>query len=407
MVFVPLTAVGTVGVPVSAGLAERTVLPVPVEVVTPVPPLATANVAERPAAVPEVFWLKVGHVNVPVLKFPEVGVPSAGVTNVGLVAKTKDPEPVSSVTAAAKLALEGVPKNVATPVPRLVIPVPPLATGRVPVTLVAKLTNVVEVVPVPPLATGSVPVTPVVRGNPVKLVAVPLEGVPNTPPLTTGAPADPTLTANAVATPVPKPDTPVLIGKPVALVKVPLDGVPNTPPFTTGAPAVPTLTAKAVATPVPRPDTPVLIGKPVAFVSVTLEGVPKAGVTSVGDVANTKEPLPVSSVTVAAKLAEEGVAKNVATPVPKPETPVEMGRPVAFVNVAEDGVPKIGVTSVGEVDNTTLPVPVEVVTPVPPFKTAKVPATVTAPEVAVAGVNPVEPKLMVDTPSTTLEATLT
>ena len=33
---------------------------------------------------------------------------------------------------------------------------------------------------VPPLAVGSVPVTPVVRGSPVKLVAVPLAGVSRT-----------------------------------------------------------------------------------------------------------------------------------------------------------------------------------------------------------------------------------
>lgn len=38
-------------------------------------------------------------------------------------------------------------------------------------------------VPVPPLATGNKPVTPVVRGKPVRLVAVPLDGVPNAPPL--------------------------------------------------------------------------------------------------------------------------------------------------------------------------------------------------------------------------------
>ena len=175
MVFVPLVAVGTVGVPVSAGLAERTTLPVPVEVVTPVPPLAT----------------------------------------------------------------------------------------------------------------GKVPVTPVVRGKPVKLVAVPLEGVPNTPPFTTDAPADPTLTANAVATPVPKPDTPVLIGKPVALV------------------------------------------------SVADWGVPKMGVTNVGLVANTAEPVPVSSVSAERKLAELGVAKKVATPVPRPDTPVLIGKPVALVKVAD------------------------------------------------------------------------
>ena len=39
-----------------------------------------------------------------------------------------------------------------------------------------------EVTPVPPLATGSVPVTPVVIGRPVQLVSVPLEGVPKAPP---------------------------------------------------------------------------------------------------------------------------------------------------------------------------------------------------------------------------------
>jgi len=113
--------------------------------------------------------------------------------------------------------------------------VPPLATGKVPVTFVAALTKVVEVVPVPPLAIGKVPVTPVLKGNPVALVKVPLDGVPKAPPLTTAAPAEPTLTANAVATPVPSPDTPVPIGKPVALVKVPLAGVPNTGAVNTGA----------------------------------------------------------------------------------------------------------------------------------------------------------------------------
>jgi hypothetical protein len=66
------------------------------------------------------------------------------------------------------------------------------------------------------------------------------------------------------------------------------------------------------------PVTPVVKGKPVALVRVADEGVPSAGVTKVGDVANTKAPEPVSSVTAAAKLADEGVAKNVATPVPSP-----------------------------------------------------------------------------------------
>ena len=41
----------------------------------------------------------------------------------------------------------------------------------------------------------------------------------------------------------------------------------------------------------------------------------------------------------------------------------------------EVGVPKSGVTKVGEVLKTTEPEPVDVVTPVPPFVTAKVPIT--------------------------------
>jgi hypothetical protein len=82
------------------------------------------------------------------------------------------------------------------------------------------------------------------------------------------------------------------------------------------------------------------------------------GVTSVGLVAKTLAPLPVSSVKAAARFALDGVAKNVATPVPRPDTPVPIGRPVAFVKVALVGVPRIGVTKVGEVASTLLPVPV-------------------------------------------------
>lgn len=97
---------------------------------------------------------------------------------------------------------------------------------------------------------------------------------------------------------------------------------------------------------------------PVMFVPTKADGVPSAGVTRVGLVANTRAPEPVSSVTAAARLAEDGVARNVATPVPRPDTPVEIGRPVAFVKVALEGVPNAGVTKVGEVAKTLLPVPV-------------------------------------------------
>src|SRR5574343_211233 len=127
-------------------------------------------------------------------------------------------------------------------------------------------------------------------------------------------------------------------------------------------PAVDTAMPSCVATPVPRPETPVLIGRPVALVNVPDAGVPRVGVTNVGDVAKTSAPLPVSSVTVVARLALDGVPRNAATPVPRPETPVLIGRPVALVNVPEAGVPSAGVTSVGEVANTSAPDPVSPVT---------------------------------------------
>jgi hypothetical protein len=68
-------------------------------------------------------------------------------------------------------------------------------------------------------------------------------------------------------------------------------------------------------------------------------GVPSTGVTSVGDVAKTKEPEPVSSVTAAARLDDDGVARKVATLEPKPDIPVLTGKPVQFVSVPDDGVP--------------------------------------------------------------------
>ena len=49
-------------------------------------------------------------------------------------------------------------------------------------------------------------------------------------------------------------------------------------------------------------------------------------VVKVGDVPNTNAPVPVSFVIAAAKFADDGVPRNVATPVPRPLTPVEIGR---------------------------------------------------------------------------------
>jgi hypothetical protein len=160
---------------------------------------------------------------------------------------------------------------------------------------------------------------------------------------------------------------------PVKFVTVPLEGVPKAPPFTTNAPAVPTLTARAVATLVPRPLTPVLMGKPVALVKVALEGVPRAGVISVGLVANTADPVPVSSVKAPASCADVNEPSEVALPT-EVTAPVKLAFvltlpavspaavPVIFVPTSVDGVPKFGVTSVGLVANTKEPVPVSSVT---------------------------------------------
>lgn len=173
------------------------------------------------------------------------------------------------------------------------------------------------------------PVTPVVNGNPVTLVIVPLDGVPS---------AGVTSVGDVANTTAPVPVSPV-----TAAAKFAVDGV-----------------AKNVATPVPSPEIPVETGSPVALVSVAADGVPRFGVVSVGEVPNTSAPVPVSSVTAEIRFALDGVARNVATPVPKPVTPVEIGRPVPFVRTTAEGVPSAGVVSVGEVASTTLPLPVVV-----------------------------------------------
>jgi hypothetical protein len=129
------------------------------------------------------------------------------------------------------------------------------------------------------------------------------------------------------------PVTPVVSGKPVAFVNVPLDGVPNTPPLTNGDPAVPTLTASALATPVPKPEIPVETGKPVALVRVTLVGVPKTGVTSVGLVDKTVLPEPVLVVVPVPPLTTgNAVPESVTANVPD----VVMGLPATDKNVGTD-----------------------------------------------------------------------
>ena len=106
------------------------------------------------------------------VRVPDVGVPRMGVARVGDVAKTNEPVPVSSVTAARKFEEEGVPSQVATPVPNDVIPVPPLATARVPARVI-----------VPELVTGPPEVVkPVVPPETSTEVTVPDVVVIATPP---------------------------------------------------------------------------------------------------------------------------------------------------------------------------------------------------------------------------------
>ena len=126
------------------------------------------------AAVPVVFWFKVG--NVQFAKFPEVGVPSKGVTNVGLVAKTTAPEPVLELRVMFGVVppLEARGEEAVTLV---TVPPEPVAAmvwlGQEPVIVTPEpCTKPGVAVAVPPLAIGKMPVTPVVKGKPVALVNV-------------------------------------------------------------------------------------------------------------------------------------------------------------------------------------------------------------------------------------------
>jgi hypothetical protein len=79
----------------------------------------------------------------------------------------------------AKDTLLAVPSCKAVWAPETsVAPVPPLAIGKAPVTLVVRLTNVVAFVPVPPLAIGRVPDTPDASGRSVAFKRLTADGVP-------------------------------------------------------------------------------------------------------------------------------------------------------------------------------------------------------------------------------------
>ncbi|UOF80688.1 ribonuclease E [Caudoviricetes sp.] len=293
-----------------------------VRLVAPVPPLATGSV-------PETCVVKLTPDSVP--------------------PKVRLPEVVTLPVRVMPLTVPVPPTEVTVPVPPTEMystSVSPTFTASTLPEFVAKLGKMfvraaaAVLALVPPFAIGRVPVIPVDRGRPVALVRVAEVGVPRIGVTNVG------LVANTKA--------PLPVSSVTAVAKLELEGV-----------------ARKVAIPAPRPLTPDAIGNPVALVRIAEDGVPSAGVTSVGLVANTKEPLPVSLVTAAAKLALDGVSKKVATPAPNdvipvpplatgsvPVTPLASGNPVALVRTAADGVPSAGVTKVGLLANTSAPLPV-------------------------------------------------
>lgn len=261
---------------------------------------------------------------------------NAGVVRLGLVPNTSAPDPVSSVTAAARFALEGVPRNVRIPVPVVVVegapPAPPpiirAFAARTPelASVLAALKygsppEVPPVSPVPPLATGNVPVTSLARS-----------------------------TLPAVKAEVPFP------------FKTPVRVVAPLPPRVTGSVLI----------------VPPSIGRPVALVRVSELGVPKFGVVRVGDVARTLLPVPVFVTLATFLLASKANAvlavnpERVAVPladsvvnapvvgVVAPTVPLMLmlAVPLAFVSTIALGVPKLGVIRVGDVASTLLPEPV-------------------------------------------------
>ena len=247
-----------------------------------------------------------------------------GVVIDGDTANTKAPLPVSSVTAAAKLADEGVAKKVAT--------------------LAAK------------------PDTPVEIGRPVQFVRVPEPGVPNTGVMKVGV-----LLNTKSPVPLSSDITPANSAEEVAanilsllpvVVKLPANGN-----VTLEAAVVVSVRLNAPAVAKVELSANVRVAAVAGAVKATLlilvaVATPKTGVIRVGVLANTIAPVPVSSVSAAAKLAEDGVPKKAATLAAKPETPVEIGKPVQLVKVPDVGVPNNGVVRVGDVANTKRPDPV-------------------------------------------------
>ena len=203
-----------------------------------------------------------------------VATPSVGVVRVGDVANTNPPVPVSSVTAAAKFADDGVPKKVATFVPKLVIPVPPFDTGSMPVTLEAKSTLVIVLV----------------SPSMVLFVKVSVVALPTNVSVAAGK-VNVVVPATAVATSLVVPEVEPLNTAPVP----PMIGVVNNAEVERTLLPEPVL----VITPVPPlaadkvPVVPLIIGNPVHAAIFPLATVPSAGAIKACPLGRTTVPVKV------------------------------------------------------------------------------------------------------------------
>lgn len=176
----------------------------------------------------------------------------------------------------------------------------------------------------PPFPTGSTPVTPVVNGRPVSFVRVPDPGVPNAIPA--------------------ESEFAVTVPEPVGLKLAP---VPTSIAAVVFVPLV--IELKADDPPPPPQSTPVPEIRPVVFTCKhCVEPVMPVSVRELND------PAAGVALPIAGGVDALAVAK-----VPKPMT-LEFGSPVAFVSTSDEGVPKAGVTSVGDVARTLFPLPVVV-----------------------------------------------
>ena len=209
---------------------------------------------------------------------PEAGVPSTGVTRVGDVANTRAPDPVSSVTAEARLAEEGVSRNTVTPVPALV----------------SFLTETES-------AATSVRPEPLPENDRAVITPTALTPPWTSRPVTSMVDAAPT----AMLVPVAAPRTGLTSVGVLANTRAPVPVSSSTAAARFAELGVP----KKVLASASRSLRPAK-GSPVQFVSVPEAGVPRAGDTKVGELANTRAPVPVSSSIDAARLAELGVPRK-------------------------------------------------------------------------------------------------